>query len=638
MNRYDYADLAMQFLLVLALTLSLSIHGFSPASQISSPSTISTSHPVTLAPANISQYALRSTVNPYPIRKQYRFPLLLSVSLVLLSSFTLVPLPPYTSFSVKAPATLGVPQLLRGAILVALSGGVGLALSSGRRLQLSRSLLVAASRCFLQLYLMGGLLLTHVLLKSSPWIVLGWIGLTVLVAAREAMSRPQYFYNGLYWQIVTSLVLSVTIILSVTVGGNILGPIQPWFSPRTLIPVTGMLLGNALTAVSLGASSWTKELVENRHSIEARLSRGATWQQAVQPTYLSALQSALTPLINALSVAGIVHIPGLMTGQILAGRSAQQAAAYQVILFFLVASMASLSVQVFLRLSSQKLIDQRLHRVCNERLRPAEGLNMRPLAMALWSSIRSWATSTPAISPGSLAMEPPSTYQIKTVLNFVEPRLSPDRKPVLSVRNLQVQRTNADVSFDLYPGERVGLQGRSGCGKSQLIRTLVGLESGRVTSGVVQLLTATRPWSSLPELRRSILLVAQDRLDLPGTPRDFWGETKTYEELEGCSTQDMNIDQVARTLGCNPALLDQPWSTLSGGQSQLVSLTLAISSCPKVLLLDESTSAMDETMQLKVETALRQYAIPIMMISHSSKQLQRFCDRILSIDDSVSAV
>jgi ABC-type iron transport system FetAB permease component len=82
-----------------------------------------------------------------------------------------------------------------------------------------------------------------------------------------------------------------------------------------------------------------------------RLSLRATWQEALQSVIRNTLTTALTPTINALSVTGIVHIPGMMTGQILAGQSPFQAAAYQVLIFFLIASQACTTVQILMKLT-----------------------------------------------------------------------------------------------------------------------------------------------------------------------------------------------------------------------------------------------------------------------------------------------
>ena len=86
-----------------------------------------------------------------------------------------------------------------------------------------------------------------------------------------------------------------------------------------------MLFGGVLTAVSLAVATWTRELVTRRVLIEWRLSRGASLDEALSSVIHATFKTALTPTINSLSVTGIIHLPGMLTGQILAGQSPYQA-------------------------------------------------------------------------------------------------------------------------------------------------------------------------------------------------------------------------------------------------------------------------------------------------------------------------
>jgi putative ABC transport system permease protein len=109
------------------------------------------------------------------------------------------------------------------------------------------------------------------------------------------------------------------IVLTLTLTLNVPGTIEPWFQPRTWIPVAGVLLGNTLSATTLGALTITIQFANHQDQVELCLARGATSCEAILPLTHDTLLTALTPTINGLAVVGhvvtgIVHIPGMMTG------------------------------------------------------------------------------------------------------------------------------------------------------------------------------------------------------------------------------------------------------------------------------------------------------------------------------------
>jgi putative ABC transport system permease protein len=179
---------------------------------------------------------------------------------------------------------------------------------------LGRSLLIASTRCLLQLYLAGGLFLTYFLSSSQPALVWGWIVCTGILAAWEASTRVEYTYKRLTRHLILSILLGGATVLGLTGVLEILGPVHPWYSARTWIPVSGMLLGNTVTAAALAANTLTRQMATNQDQVELRLARGATWKEAVNDSILrNTLAAALTPSINSLSVTGIIHIPGYET-------------------------------------------------------------------------------------------------------------------------------------------------------------------------------------------------------------------------------------------------------------------------------------------------------------------------------------
>jgi len=92
-----------------------------------------------------------------------------------------------------------------------------------------------------------------------------------------------------------------------------------WYEPQYVIPIVGMFLGNTISGVSLGLTTVLEELASGSDSVECLLAVGATRLEATKAVVQRSLHVALIPMINQMSVVGIVSIPGMMTGQILAG-------------------------------------------------------------------------------------------------------------------------------------------------------------------------------------------------------------------------------------------------------------------------------------------------------------------------------
>ena len=92
---------------------------------------------------------------------------------------------------------------------------------------------------------------------------------------------------------------------------------DPWYAPQYIVPITGMLVGNAMTGVSLGANTFLNNMKSQRGQIEGALMLGATPKEAAASLIRDAFDSAILPTINSMVGMGIISLPGMMTGQIL---------------------------------------------------------------------------------------------------------------------------------------------------------------------------------------------------------------------------------------------------------------------------------------------------------------------------------
>ena len=134
--------------------------------------------------------------------------------------------------------------------------------------------------------------------------------------------------------------------------------VRPWYTPQYAIPLLGMILGNTLNGVSLGLDRLGSELAVRRDQVEAILALGATRWEAARPLLQQAVKTGLIPTINAMMVVGIVSLPGMMTGQILAGASPVEAVKYQIVIMFLIASATALGTVAVVLLSYRRLFNE----------------------------------------------------------------------------------------------------------------------------------------------------------------------------------------------------------------------------------------------------------------------------------------
>jgi putative ABC transport system permease protein len=226
---------------------------------------------------------------------------------------------------------LGPWELAIATLLVVAAGVISLVL----RLGVERRLAVAALRTVIQLGLLG-LILERVFALRHPLVIFGLLGLMTVFAAREASARSSRTYRTMSidaWLALTVSCLAVGAVVTQVVIG-----VEPWYDPQYVIPLVGMILGNSLTGIALGLDRFLEYLVTRHAEIELRLAFGATRREALAEPLRNAVRTGMVPIINAMAAAGIVSLPGMMTGQILAGSPPIQAVAYQIVVMFMISA------------------------------------------------------------------------------------------------------------------------------------------------------------------------------------------------------------------------------------------------------------------------------------------------------------
>jgi putative ABC transport system permease protein len=256
-------------------------------------------------------------------------------------------------------------DLTIAASLVALDAVLSLLLA----LRLHRQIIIAAARMVLQLVAIG-YILRLVFALNSPWATLGLVTVMVLVAGREVAARPeQRFKDRSNLVLGAGSVALATFLTAVLALTTAIRP-HPWFDPRYAVPLAGIILGNVLNAASLTLDSFLGGVARERPAIEARLCLGATYWEAISGQVRSAIRRGLLPIINQMSAAGIVTLPGIMTGQILAGMDPLEAVKYQILLMFLLSGGSGLAAVAIAYLAAWRLTDSR-QRLRLDRLKAA---------------------------------------------------------------------------------------------------------------------------------------------------------------------------------------------------------------------------------------------------------------------------
>ena len=235
-------------------------------------------------------------------------------------------------------------------------------------LGVERRLLIAALRSTLQLGLIG-LVLKVLFELSHPGPVAALVLIMLLAAGHEVYARQQRRFRGPWGIGIGTLSMFLSSFCIMLLGLLIIVQPEPWYAPQYVIPLLGMLLGNTMTGTALSLETLTQTAWRERGAIEARLMLGYRWSEAIGDIRRDALRTGLIPIINAMAAAGIVSLPGMMTGQILAGSPPLEAAKYQLLILFLIAAGTGFGAMAAVWIGARRLFDDR-ERLRLDRLRP----------------------------------------------------------------------------------------------------------------------------------------------------------------------------------------------------------------------------------------------------------------------------
>ena len=219
---------------------------------------------------------------------------------------------------------------------------IAVVLSRRGKLGLERDLIWGAIRGAAQLIAIGyGLLLLFQ--HEHPALVLLVLAVMLVIAAATSARRVEH---GPPWRVLFPwALLSIgcgALVALVPVFALVVPP-KPWYEPRYLVPIGGMMLSNAMNCVALVFERIYSLAAGESDQIEARLALGATARQALAPQIRTTLRAALLPTINGLLTVGVVSLPGMMTGQIVSGTAPEQAVRYQIVILYQLVAVAAVA-------------------------------------------------------------------------------------------------------------------------------------------------------------------------------------------------------------------------------------------------------------------------------------------------------
>ncbi len=224
---------------------------------------------------------------------------------------------------------------------------VAIGLSRWQRLGLERGFLVGAVRALVQLVAVG-YVLVYLFTAERWWLVL--IALVVILfSATSAVVQRRRGAKKIAGERRTLFTVAGTAMLvgsGVTLAyvTQLVLRVQPWYEPRYLVPLFGMIVGNAMNGAALAAERLASELESRRGEVEAYLALGVSPSRAAAEPARRAMYAALIPSVNGLMTVGLVQLPGMMTGQILAGQSPLLAVRYQIVVMFMLAGGTAMTV------------------------------------------------------------------------------------------------------------------------------------------------------------------------------------------------------------------------------------------------------------------------------------------------------
>lgn len=224
--------------------------------------------------------------------------------------------------------------------------------------RLTKTLIIATIRSVIQLSIIG-YVITFVFKQNNLYWVIAYFILMLVTATSESSQRQKKRLRRFLGVAINSFAIGSSTLVVTLITLFFIIHNKPWYFPQYAIPLAGIVLGNAMNSVALSINNLNKNVSDQYMMINQRLALGQTYQQAISDLRREAMHTGMIPIINGMMAAGIVSLPGMMSGQLLAGVAPVHAAFYQILIMFMLAAGSGFANMIALSLYSKQLFDNR---------------------------------------------------------------------------------------------------------------------------------------------------------------------------------------------------------------------------------------------------------------------------------------
>lgn len=211
---------------------------------------------------------------------------------------------------------------------------VTMVISLRKKLKLEKDILVGTIRAAIQLLAIG-YVLSYIFAQHKLWMLVAIIALMIVVAALNAAKRGKVYKHAV-WKIMLCIMVVELFVMLLLLGLHIIEP-----TAQYIIPLSGMTIGNAMVVASLFLTQLQREGEALKQELEMLLALGANRKQSLHKMMQHAVRYSMIPTIDTLKTVGLVQLPGMMTGMIIAGASPVEAVKYQLLILFTHAGAAA---------------------------------------------------------------------------------------------------------------------------------------------------------------------------------------------------------------------------------------------------------------------------------------------------------